>query len=207
MRKRIGLILFIILFIGSNSFGQIEQLTKEQKVRDFIYAYDIFENNYPFFGVCKREYGIDWLAKKEEYISKIGETKNDSAYISILKKIFGDLNDGHVNFNTTRFGDEGFYKAYKNAAINYPHYNKWVAMFENPKSRIDYWSNILKKSEITTNTVKTDKKEIRKSPPNYSDTLINNGEIGIMKILSFNTHLIVKEKVAIDSFLKKIVNI
>ncbi len=206
MRIRNGLIIFIILFIGNTSFGQIDQLTKEQKVKDFLYVCDILKDNYPFFGVRKRENGIDWLAKKKEYLTKIEKTENDSAYISTLKKIFGDLNDGHVNFNTTRFGNEGFYKAYKNAAIDNPHYNKWVEMFENPDSRIDYWSDILKKSEKASKAVKADKEEIRKLPPNYSDTLIDNGKIGIMTILSFNTHLIDKEKVAIDSFFNQTEN-
>lgn len=206
MKKRNGLIIFIAFFIGSISFGQIGQLTKEQKVKDFLYTYDILKDNYPFFGVRKRENGIDWLAKKKEYVTKIEKTENDSAYISTLKNIFGDLKDGHVNFNSTRFGNEGFYKLYKNAAIDDPNYNKWVEIFDNPKSRIDYWSSILKKSEKPTNAVKTDKKEIGKSPPNYSDTLINNGEIGIMTILSFNGHFIDKEKLAIDSFYNQIEN-
>ena len=206
MTKNSGLLIVIMIFIINFSYGQEKQLTKEQKVRDFLYAYDILEDNYPFFGVCKRENGIDWLAKKKEYVTKIEKTGSDSAYISILKEIFSDLNDGHVNFNTTRFGNEGFYKAYKNAAIDNPHYNKWVEVFENPGSRIDYWSNILKKSEKTTKADKADKNEISKSPPNYSDTLVNNGKIGIMTFLSFNTHLIDKEKVAIDSFFNQIEN-
>ncbi len=206
MTKNSGLLIVIMIFIINLSYGQEKQLTKEQKVRDFLYAYDILEDNYPFFGVCKRENGIDWLAKKKEYVTKIEKTESDSAYISILKEIFSDLNDGHVNFNTTRFGNEGFYKAYKNAAIDNPHYNKWVEVFENPGSRIDYWSSILKKSEKTTKADKSDKNEISKSPPNYSDTLVNNGKIGIMTFLSFNTHLIDKEKVAIDSFFNQIEN-
>lgn len=204
MRKRNGLIIFIILFIVNTSFSQIDQLTKEQKIKDFHYAYDIFEVNYPFFGVCKRENGIDWLNNKKEYLIRIADTKNDSAYISELKDIFGDLNDGHVNFNPTRFGNKGFYKAYKSLAVDIPHYEKWVEMFENPNTRIDYWSDILRKSEETTKAVNVDKNEISKSRPNYSDTLVNNGEIGIMTILSFNTNLIDKDKVAIERFFDQI---
>ena len=206
MKIKNGLILLIILFIGNTSFGQTAQLTKEQKVKDFLYVYDILKDNYPFFGVRKRENGIDWLTKKKEYITKIEKTENDSAYISTLKNIFGELKDGHVHFNNTRFGNEGLYKLYKKAAIDYPNYNKWVDVFENPKSRIDYWSDILKKSEKTTNAIETDKKENKKSSPNYSDTLINNGEIGIMTILSFNYHLVSNDKIAIDKFFNKIEN-
>jgi len=206
MIRKSGLLILTMIFLINLSYGQGKQLTKEQKVKDFLYGYEILKDNYPFFGVRKRENGIDWLAKKKEYVTKIEITENDSAYISVLKNIFGDLKDGHVNFNSTRFGNEGFYKLYKNAAIDNPNYNKWVEVFENTKSRIDYWSDILKKSEKTTKAVKANKKEIRKSPLNYSDTLINNGEIGIMTILSFNGHFIDKEKVAIDSFYNQIEN-
>lgn len=137
MKIRNVLIIVIILIVGNTSFGQKEQLTKEQKVTDFLYAYSVLEDNYPFFGVRKRENKTDWLAKKEEFIARIEKTVNDSAYILTLKNIFDELRDGHINFNCTRYGNEGYYKVYKNLAVDYPKYINWVKVFENPKSRID----------------------------------------------------------------------
>lgn len=198
-------ILILTMFFSINSlYSQEKQLTKEQKVNDFIYAYKILKENYPFFGVCKRQNGIDWLEKKNEYLKWINNTFNDSSYISTLKEIFNELNDGHVNFNATRFGNEGYHAAYKKLSIANPKYNNWLQMFENPNTRIKYWSEILIKKEKPAISNHEEKKKHQTATSNYSDTIINNGQIAIMTILSFNIHHIGKDKDSITSFLNKI---
>jgi hypothetical protein len=193
-------LVILMLFLINLSYGQKNQLSKEQKVNDFTYAYEVLKENYPFFGLCTRQYGIDWLARKKNFISMIEGTSNDSAFIFTLKDIFDDLNDGHVNFNATRFGNEGYYKTYKKLAAENSHYNRWVEIFENPSSQAEYWSGFLKKSEKKPiqNKVK-----IKREVSNYSDTLLNKGEIAIMAILSFNYNKIEKDKAEIEDFLNK----
>jgi len=201
--KRKGFLIIALFFLLNQLYSQENQLTKQQKVNDFLYAYNILKDNYPFFGVCKRTNGFDWLSRKNEFIDKVEHTKNDSAYIFTLKAIFGALNDGHVNFNATRYGNEGYHSTYKKIAAENSNYNKWLEIFENPNSRIDYWSAILKRSEkskITNSNI------INREFSNYSDTLLQNGEIAIMKIQSFNYQRIEKDKEKIFSFFKKIEN-
>ena len=201
--KSKGLLIIALFFLINQLYCQEKQLTKQQKVDDFLYAYNILKDNYPFFGVCERTNGFDWLSRKNEYIDKVEHTKNDSAYIFTLKAIFGALNDGHVNFNATRYGNEGYHSTYKKIAAENTHYNKWLEIFENPNSRIDYWSAILKhseKSKVTNSNI------INREFSNYSDTLIQNGEIAIMEIQSFNYQRIEKDKEKIFSLFNKIEN-
>jgi len=205
MRKRAKLLL-TLLFLINLTYGQTNQLTKRQKIDDFLYAYEVLKENYPFFGSCVRQHGVDWLARKKEYVAMIEHTPNDSAYIFTLKDIFDDLNDGHVNFNATRFGNEGYYNTYKKLAADNPHYTKWIEVFENQNSRIAYWAEILKKAE-KPNILKNHKNEVpRKNAPNYSDTLLDDGEIAIMAIRSFNYQKIEKDKAEVEAFLSKIGN-
>ena len=192
-----------MLFLINISYGQGQQLTKEQKIKDFNYVYNILKENYPFWGMHKRKHEIDWLAKKKEYIAKIEATNNDSEYIFSLKKIIGDLNDGHINFNATRFGNQGYYSLYKKAAKENPNYTKWVEMFENTNVKLEYWSDILEDLENEKDST-SPKKTIKKQVSNYTDTIVSNGTIAIMSILSFNYHLINKDKNEINDFLKQI---
>jgi len=109
-----------------------------------------------------------------------------------------------VGFNPTRYGNEGYHSAYKKLAIKNPNYNNWVQLFEHPNARIKYWSDILIKMETPSTSINEENKIPQISRSNYSDTIVNNGQIAIMKILSFDVHSIEKDKDAITLFLNKI---
>lgn len=66
------------------------------KIQDFENLYTILEENYPFFKVNERVYGIDWLANKRKYKRLIRNTKNDAEFFLAMKRILGDLNDKNV---------------------------------------------------------------------------------------------------------------
>ena len=61
-----------------------KQLTEKEKLDDFEYMYTILKENYPFFEVNKRLNGVDWLAKKDDYISRIKATPNDESLLIVL---------------------------------------------------------------------------------------------------------------------------
>jgi len=189
--------IFVILSLTNCSFGQNNQLTKKQKEKDFIHLYNTMKENYPFFGFKKRKNGFDWLEKKDEYIRQLTNTKNDSIYILTLKKIIDELNDGHFDLSFTRYGNY-FHNLYKKVTIDDESYSKWVDVFDNPKTKIDYWSAILKNSE---NRNYSDANE--QPAKNYSDTIINN-QIAIMDIRSFYFQWIEPDKNEINDFLHKI---
>jgi hypothetical protein len=194
-----------LLLSTGQLFAQIDQLTTEQKKKDFLFLYETIKENYPYFGVRKRVDKVDWLSGRNNYLKQIEETPNDSAFIITLKNIVNDLHDGHVNLNCTRYGHEGYKSAYEKAVTEEPHYKTWVDVFQSAGNQIDYWATILKKSE--QNRTQTTSEFIKpKSLPNYSDTITANGSIAIMTIRSFNSHKIEEDKEKIDLFLNKITN-
>lgn len=198
-------VFFFLLLFSVQLLAQVNQLTIEQKKKDFLFIYETLKENYPYFGVRKRVNNVDWLTNKNIYLKQIESTPNDSIFILTLKNIINDLHDGHVNFNCTRFGHEGFSQAYEKASVENPHYKTWVDVFESANTKIDYWATILRNSE-RSQTQTTSGLSQSKSFPNYSDTITANGSIGIMTIRSFNSHKIEDDKEDIDLFLNKITN-
>ncbi len=201
--KNLILIAVIILIFRNSGLCQVKQLTPEQKEKDFEFIYEALKDNYSFFGALERNSGVDWPAQKDEYLSRIVKTVNDSAYIFALKSILDELQSGHVNFNPTLYANKGYLQAYKKISVEYPNYKKWVDAFENPKARAEYWAGYLANMDGSTSTEKENMNI--KPKPNYSDTIVNKNT-AIMTILSFNMHSIDKDKPKIAEFLKKINN-
>lgn len=205
MKLRITTIILLLL-LSAQLLAQVNQLTTEQKKNDFLFLYETLEENYPYFGLRKRMNNVDWLANKDIYLKQIESTPNDSTFILTLRKIVNDLDDGHVNFNCTRYGHEGFSKAYEKASLENPHYKTWVDVFQSANTQIDYWAAILKNSERSLQQTTSGTSKKSKPLPNYSDTITANGLTAIMTIRSFNSHKIEDEKEKINLFLDKITN-
>ncbi|MDY3005535.1 S41 family peptidase [Anaerococcus porci] len=72
-------------------------LSQEEMVEDFNYFFKQIKENYPFFGVIKRQYGIDFLANYSSYLNEIKFCKNDDEFIKIMQKIVKDLKNDHAN--------------------------------------------------------------------------------------------------------------
>lgn len=127
-RRLIAIILLIILSVftleriynskdefhvtakDASYYGIVEaKLTTREKLQDFEYLYGVLEQNYPFFKVNERLYGIDWLGNKGKYKRLIRNTKNDAEFYVAMNRILGDLHNGHVNI----FDGEGFKWIYK----------------------------------------------------------------------------------------------
>lgn len=99
-----------------------KKLSKDQKIEDFEYYFKQMEENYPFFGVLKREYGIDFLANHDEYLEKVEATKTDEEFISVLKEINSDLNNHHANIADKAYVEktqEYFSHYWKNPSMYY----------------------------------------------------------------------------------------
>ena len=79
----------------------VTPLTAEQKVADFEYLYGVLRDNYPFFGVAERKFGIDWLARHDEYVQRLRATADDTAYYRELNTILRELHDGHLDIFPT----------------------------------------------------------------------------------------------------------
>jgi len=171
------------------------QLSTKQKVQDFKYLCQTLEENYPFFGAAKRSLKVDWLSKKEDYLARIKATSSDSAYFMTLTSIVNELNCPHLGISPT-LSYESYIDVYKRAIIEKPKYGKWIEVLEKSTEQFSQWQKIWmnatgyfeNKSQVTT----------------YSDSLLVNDKIAIMRIKSFFYDNLANDSIKITSFLKKI---
>lgn len=74
-----------------------KKLSNEQMVEDFEYYFTQMSENYPFFGVLKREHGIDFLKSHDLYLEKIKSSKSDKEFLETMKEINSELKNHHAN--------------------------------------------------------------------------------------------------------------
>ena len=140
--QKLSLCLSLLLFLcclsvkGQDSVS-VQSLTAEQKIADFEYLYAVLRDNYPFFGVAERKYGVDWLAKHDEYVERVAATADNKDYIAKLNRIINELRDGHLDIFPTVL-PEYFEEIYSSA----PGYKKWVKMIKRSGRRAEYWSSM-----------------------------------------------------------------
>lgn len=72
-------------------------LSKEDYIEDFNFAYNTLKEHYPFFEVNKKLYGVDWLANKEKYEAYIAESKNDEDFFTRMNYVLAELHNGHTH--------------------------------------------------------------------------------------------------------------
>ena len=212
-----------MLFIVCVQCTNHSQLSTIQKVRDFEFLYQTLEENYPFFGVTKRQTNIDWLSKKSEYLRRIENTPNDSAYYMTVTSIVNELRCPHLH---VALNHEMMLDVYKRATLEkpkYAKYAKWVEVLEKSKKQSIYWQKIWNKyvagytkqkgiSSVLINpnidkyvagyakqTSQTQTHEIF-----YSDSILIEDKIAIMRIQSFLYDNLANDSVKIISFLEKI---
>lgn len=83
-----------------------KSLTKEERVEDFNYFFDQIKNNYPFFGVLKREYKIDFLKNYDKYLKKIEACESDDDFRKAMEEIVAELKNEHA-----RIADKDYVEA------------------------------------------------------------------------------------------------
>lgn len=120
-------------------------LTPEQRVEDFDYLYHILEENFPYFQVKERQYGIDWLSRKDEFTERIRAAKSDQEFYSSLEEILTMLQNGHTNIIAP--GGE-----YAEDCAIYQGYNPWFQVYNHSKvrERYAYWESLIPQREIPT---------------------------------------------------------
>ena len=96
--RSIFLLLFLLCLCSQPMRAEenpvVTPLTLEQKVADFEYLYTTLRDNYPFFGVAERKYGVDWLANHDDYMERVAATTDDKDYIAELNRIIRELHVG-----------------------------------------------------------------------------------------------------------------
>ena len=204
--KKLSLCLSLLLFLcclsvkGQDSVS-VQSLTAEQKIADFEYLYAVLRDNYPFFGVAERKYGVDWLAKHDEYVQRLKATADDAAYYRELNSILRELHDGHLDFSPTIK-----YSRFKPILDGLgPDFEPWSRAMHRDSVRAVYWEQLLAKKDVEHKPVK--KKGLPKQRGKksyYADTLLCNGKIALMRLSSLPYEKISVDSLRIASFLSTI---
>uniref|UniRef100_UPI00094FB5F6 S41 family peptidase n=1 Tax=Saccharicrinis aurantiacus TaxID=1849719 RepID=UPI00094FB5F6 len=191
------LVLSFLILISSLSFGQTG-LSKDDKIEDFEYLFQILKQNYPFFEAEKRMNGFSWLDKKKEYKERLTKTENDSLYYLEFKSIMEEMESGHTDFLPTAYKDY-FLKGYKK--MDSVRYKAWISELEKAGDKPIYWTKLI---ENKVGKKKSSNKEIG-SKINYTDSIIDN-QIALMNIKLFDFNAIDTDSLKIDSLLNEIMD-
>lgn len=96
-------------------------LSKEDYIEDFNFAYNTLKEHYPFFEVNKKLYGIDWLGNKEKYEAYIAESKNDEDFFTRMNEVLSELNNLHTQLVPSYMGLEYYISFYSNPKCTWRH--------------------------------------------------------------------------------------
>lgn len=157
--------------IDSSEFN----LTTEDYLYDFNYAYDTLEKYYPFFEINKMAYGIDWLDNKKDYEDYIKESKSDSDFYNRMNDVLRDLNNWHTGLIDESFAMTLYISYYHTANADWRH----------DFSKIYEKENVRKRYNINNRSIQ---KYIKENIDNPSDDLSD--------IDNLTTDIIIENKLA-----------
>ncbi|WP_298509021.1 S41 family peptidase [uncultured Kordia sp.] len=205
-RKAIFLLLFTFFFVNLGCAQK--QLSKKEKVADFEYLYEEFKASYPYFGINKRVYQIDWLANKKKYLKTIKNTKNDTAFFKAINDILNDLHNGHTDAYPTIIYNY-FYTGYQQGVAQDSVYYNYVKELEKTDSiRSQYWKAINHKlffSDTDSDEVEVVKIE-EETPKNIEAYFIDSLSTAIVHIKSFSYEYVTQDADTLKSLFHKTTN-
>lgn len=193
------LLLVFILSLTFKTIGVVNDkftpLTKEEKIADFHYLYNILKKNYPLFWVLKRKSNYDWLSHREEFEEMIKATKDNIEFYDRLSYIVSKLNNGHTSVIKPR--SYIYYTKYLYSSNKI--YKPWFEILNNEKSKVFY-------KNLFNYQVKNG--EIKNYPEkeNVDIKIIKNNEIAYVKIHSFENQYIEKDANILNKFWREIQN-
>ncbi|HQP58303.1 MAG TPA: hypothetical protein PLI28_04965 [Petrotogaceae bacterium] len=113
-----SIILIFIIIILSVLGISAATLTKEQKIEDFEYLYNMVSQNYPYLWVKERQFGYDWTSMKDEFMREVENSEDDQTFIKCISRIINLLQNDHTKVLTyeelskySQKYDSGFYAA------------------------------------------------------------------------------------------------
>lgn len=222
MKKRklfiiIPILIIIIAFVNNinqNKYNDVNtinlkeidnsdfDLTTEDYLFDFHYAYDTLEIYYPFFEVNKISHGIDWLANKEDYEDYIRESQNDLDFYNRMNEVLSELNNRHTGLVDDSFAIPLYISYYRSPENDWRHDFSKIYEKENVRKRYNIDNQSIKEyiKENIDNSV-SDSSDI----DNLTTEIILEDKLAYMKINSMLEDIYRKndEKV-LDDFLSKI---
>lgn len=146
-------------------------LSKEDYIEDFNFAYNTLKEHYPFFEVNKKLYGIDWLSNKDKYEAYIAESKDDADFFNRMTYVLAEIHNWHTHLMPTELGID-YYITYKYFPI-FSWRNDIAKMYEKGNVRRRYNINNETVKKYVAENMKSDD-EVNK---NYSNNIITENII------------------------------
>lgn len=176
--------------------AQQNRLTASDKEADFNHLYETLANNYPYFGVCQRQTGTNWLANKAEYTARLLKTTTDQDYLSELETILAELHCKHIDLSPTRHWNK-FHQVYTEVSRYNPSYQHWANTLNQSAEKAAYWNHLIGGDNLIPASY---------TPPtlNYRDSITPDGSIAIMRIASFEVKHLEADFHHIDHFLRNL---
>lgn len=123
-KKRIMMIIImlsvVLLWVLRSNDSKIDyypELSKEQKVEDFLQFYNTMIESIPFIEDVKAVYGIDFKARKEYYESVIARTENNAEFFAAMQAISRDLCSFHTDLCYPLYSNVKEIKCYNSRKI------------------------------------------------------------------------------------------
>lgn len=136
----------------------IQKLSKKEKLEDFEFLFDTLSNNYPYFKMNERQYGIDWISNKDKYVQLIQDTEGDLEFFIELDSIIKDLNHGHaLIINKSEYSN--MLSVYK--SVNHV---PWLSILEDPAVQRRYGPTIDEKPYVKDTPVESNNLVLDKWP-------------------------------------------
>ena len=109
------ILIFIIVILSVLGISGAT-LTKEQKIEDFDYLYNMVSQNYPYLWVKERQFGYNWTSMKDEFMREVENSEDDQTFIKCISRIINLLQNDHTKVLTyeelskySQKYDSGFY--------------------------------------------------------------------------------------------------
>lgn len=113
-----NIILTFIIFMLSVLGISAATLTKEQKIEDFEYLYNMVSQNYPYLWVKERQFGYSWTSMKDKFMQEVESSEDDQAFIKSISRMVNLLQNDHTKVLTyeevnkySKKYNSGFYAA------------------------------------------------------------------------------------------------
>src|SRR5699024_462330 len=145
----IAIVLILVAFIYNNT-NKLKELTTEEKLEDFRYMYNIFEENYPHFYEVRKLHGIDWLKYKEHFEDRIIKTESNMEFFNELNYTLSFLDDSHADVISPAFYYSYysmFYDYRENKEDNDNIYKKlkpWIDIWLSAEKKYRDWYEVFK---------------------------------------------------------------
>jgi hypothetical protein len=135
--KLVLLTLCALLLAGfvSGCSPKWKNLTREQRLEDFNYLFDVLKDNHPDLAIKARTEGYDWASHRNEFEKAVRASPDDGSFARTIAWILAEVNNAHTNI-----APQSLVKMMADSSEALWNEGPWteVAQQTSPE-RIDYW--------------------------------------------------------------------